>query len=282
MNLEQRVTMLEEEVQLLKNQIQTTLLAIQEQILSNTYPSLRTDDGEVAQMAHAPETPAPEQSSRTTEGLRGVNRVSLDSPDQPNPEPPINKPSVAPPPPPQAPPAPSTPPASFNFEPSGGTRRPSTIDWASLNKMDEWICRKIDKMGVQRTRRLIEFYAETKRFSESVTDTLFQLITLYEEDVDPAAEARHHNQPLSLDDTITSFDPPIRTYYAEAEMSPVRENREVSVRRPSEPEFEFNGNSPSSRNGHVEPEQPDAPRKMILKLIAGLQNAGMDWKKPNG
>jgi hypothetical protein len=43
MNLEQRVTMLEQELQILKNQIQATLLDIQEQLLTNTYPSLRAE-----------------------------------------------------------------------------------------------------------------------------------------------------------------------------------------------------------------------------------------------
>ncbi|MEW6580976.1 MAG: hypothetical protein AB1435_17525 [Chloroflexota bacterium] len=43
MDLEQRVTMLEQELQILKNQIQATLLDIQEHLLTNTYPSLRAE-----------------------------------------------------------------------------------------------------------------------------------------------------------------------------------------------------------------------------------------------
>ncbi len=44
MELEQRVKALEYEMKILKNEIQKTLLGIQEQILIHYYPSLRTDD----------------------------------------------------------------------------------------------------------------------------------------------------------------------------------------------------------------------------------------------
>lgn len=43
--LEQRVKTLEYEIKILKNEIQRTLLDIQEQVLVHYYPSLRTDDG---------------------------------------------------------------------------------------------------------------------------------------------------------------------------------------------------------------------------------------------
>ena len=45
MKLEQRVQELEQEVALLKGQIQATLLDIQEQMLKRAYPSLQADDG---------------------------------------------------------------------------------------------------------------------------------------------------------------------------------------------------------------------------------------------
>ncbi len=296
MNLEQRVQILEEEVQLLKNQIQTTLLVIQEQILSNTYPSLRGEEAGSYQADHMPETSPLVQVVKPVEGLRGVNRVSLDTTDQVSVETPVvraaatSAPAMTPPSYPSTPaPVPtstparlpsSIPPAMLGFEARQSSAESASIDWASLNKMDEWICRKIDKMGVQRTRRLIDFYAETRRFSESVTNTLLQLIALYEEDVDPEVEEVYRGQALNIDDTITNFDPPIRTYYAESDMPRQNDERDVMVRRESELELDFNGNG--NGNTPTDPEHPDAPRKMILKLIAGLQNAGMDWKKPNG
>lgn len=48
MDLEQRVAMLEQELQILKNQIQATLLDIQEHLLTNAYPALRAE-GEFSQ-----------------------------------------------------------------------------------------------------------------------------------------------------------------------------------------------------------------------------------------
>ncbi|MBI5302720.1 MAG: hypothetical protein HY868_11325 [Chloroflexi bacterium] len=44
MELEQRVKALEYEVKILKNDLQRTLLEIQEQVLLHYYPSLRADD----------------------------------------------------------------------------------------------------------------------------------------------------------------------------------------------------------------------------------------------
>ena len=55
MDLEHRVLMLEQEMQILKGQIQATLLEIQEQVLTNTYPALRAED--LSQTA--PTVPAP-------------------------------------------------------------------------------------------------------------------------------------------------------------------------------------------------------------------------------
>ncbi len=44
MTVEQKVKMLEYEMKILKNEIQRTLLDIQEQLLLHYYPSLRTDE----------------------------------------------------------------------------------------------------------------------------------------------------------------------------------------------------------------------------------------------
>jgi len=53
MNLEQRVETLEQELQVLKNQIQATLLDLQEFMLTNSFPTLRADE------QAAPSQPAP-------------------------------------------------------------------------------------------------------------------------------------------------------------------------------------------------------------------------------
>lgn len=47
--MEKRIKSLEYEMKILKNQLQRTLLDVQEQILVHQYPSLRQDDGSTPQ-----------------------------------------------------------------------------------------------------------------------------------------------------------------------------------------------------------------------------------------
>ncbi len=86
MELEQRVKMLEQEVEVLKHQIQTTLLDIQEQLLTNAYPSLRSEDGpEVSRSASLSNRrsaqPAGEAEDREQEAHETsiVRKVSLNA-----------------------------------------------------------------------------------------------------------------------------------------------------------------------------------------------------------
>src|SRR5690242_17235414 len=62
MDLEHRVQMLEQEHQILKGQIQATLLDIQEQLLTNAYPALRAEEA-LQPMPPVPDTP-PIKTSR--------------------------------------------------------------------------------------------------------------------------------------------------------------------------------------------------------------------------
>ncbi len=78
MDLEQKVQRLEQEILLLKAQIQTTLLDIQEQLLNNAYPELRTESGTSAK-ATAPTVLQPELPAI-------VQKVRLDEPGSTPPE----------------------------------------------------------------------------------------------------------------------------------------------------------------------------------------------------
>ncbi len=93
MELEQRVKALEYELKILKNEIQKTLLGIQEQILVHYYPSLRTDDSvpsegtilafesvRAKQVNVAPSRPITKKVS--LEDVRAARREGL--PDPPN------------------------------------------------------------------------------------------------------------------------------------------------------------------------------------------------------
>lgn len=72
MTLEHRVLVVEQELQILKSQIQTTLLTIQEHLLKNTYPALRTKDARVMQ-------PAAEAATSITQSS-SVKRISIPEP----------------------------------------------------------------------------------------------------------------------------------------------------------------------------------------------------------
>lgn len=54
MDLEQRIKKLEDELKILKNQIQTTLLEIQSEVMSHYYPSLRADEEEPQEVRAKP------------------------------------------------------------------------------------------------------------------------------------------------------------------------------------------------------------------------------------
>lgn len=58
MNLEQRIDALEQELQVLKNQIQATLLDMQEFMLTNSFPALRADEQSSPAQPVAPQTTA--------------------------------------------------------------------------------------------------------------------------------------------------------------------------------------------------------------------------------
>ena len=85
MELEQRVKSLEYEMKILKNEVQRTLLDIQEQILIHYYPSLRTEESvptqavesireRKRQVGGAPNPPKVKEAS----GLPGVMQISLE------------------------------------------------------------------------------------------------------------------------------------------------------------------------------------------------------------
>ncbi|MCC7446396.1 MAG: hypothetical protein IT324_03220 [Anaerolineae bacterium] len=93
MDLEQRVQVLEQEVQVLKNQIQATLLEMQEYLLTNAHPSLRAEDTPRSSSAR-PQPGALRKVSFTDNDdderddeprIAGVRKVSLNAEDEPAP-----------------------------------------------------------------------------------------------------------------------------------------------------------------------------------------------------
>ena len=151
-HLEQRVQALEQEVHLLKSQIRATLLDIQEQLLTGAYPSLRKDG----------ETPQPSPTMREA------------------PPSPIKQ--VKPAPPRMLPDEPEYAPAmgpeeTFPFDvPALNADRPffNVTDWSVLESIAQWITTKVEEIGPERTRSILETYAQNQYWDPSIADALMQ------------------------------------------------------------------------------------------------------------
>lgn len=203
MNPEQRLQALEEEVQLLKNQIQAILLEVQEQLLTNAYPALRANSPRSAE----PPTPP------TRSPLKSFNITTLE-PDQPDDEVevPTSKKAVQPRKTqalsntPKALPAPSNgtrPEASskrrkvvepepiddddddeaedefrasdqeFEFEDENEGTEPRQLNWSTL---ENWARTKLEKLGAERTRKLIKLYTSRGPLSPGTQSALLEFV----------------------------------------------------------------------------------------------------------
>ncbi len=164
MELEQRVKALEYEVKILKNEIQRTLLDIQEQVLVHYYPTLRSEESgpsegtvqavEALRAKQAAPTPVPA-------AVPTAKKVSLDE---------IRAAQSA-----AAAPAPA---------PAAGT----ALDAAAMVKLSGWVTESAAKMGGQRTARLVQACASTGILTPQVAEMLARLASLGA-DSGPAAVA---------------------------------------------------------------------------------------------
>lgn len=197
MNLEQRVQMLEQEVQLLKAQIQTTLLDIQEQMLNRTYPMLSTSEAAPATNAEYA-SPASAAKKVTLAELEAKQDTDYELPQQ----------IVAQPLPPQQPPpqpvAPSVRSVVLREEPAQAARQTEQLELEAWNyvpqqttesnsldwfELDNWVSQKVEKLGIRRTRDLINLYAEQAQFSPQERDLLMQFINIYDNEKTDKAQS---------------------------------------------------------------------------------------------
>lgn len=266
MELEKRVELLEQELQILKNQIQNTLLGIQEQLLTNAYPSLRAEETPARSQAapaapvQIPASPAanPVAEDDDEEALPKVRRVSLRDLDaQPAPyvaddydeyetydEAPVVR--AKQPAPAARKPSPKggrtpLPKAEPESRPASAPAKKEKADtFETLSRMDAWVCNKIEHLGAQRTRSLIYTYAEQGRFNAPTTKALLQLVDAYEaENPAPSSNGREQTpRPAAAQ--------PTRQPHAE----------------PDPALFD------ATDDGEGE------PRSLVLRLIAGVGNAG--------
>ena len=162
MSLEQRVVVVEQELQILKTQIQVILLKIQEHLLNNTYPALQANEARPAAPSVAAAQAAPSHSNV-------VKRVAIDDDDfetevltaerpsrpgyreesHPLPRPTIN-------------------------EPKSAGQPYQTADVRLWIELDKWVNQKVAEVGIQRTRELISLFEGPEQ------DLLMQVAAIYD------------------------------------------------------------------------------------------------------
>jgi hypothetical protein len=193
MELEQRVKALEYELKILKNEIQRTLLDIQEQVLIHYYPALRSEDSTppadaIAQLAKIssastaaakPAAPANVAAPASTPAAPiTTKKVSLDEIRSALPE--------------VGSPAPASPP-----RPSG------SVDQVTMVKLLEWVNDSMAKLGGGRTSRLIEICV-TRAILDGDTQAILSRLTSLNKEAGPEHVAANDvlNVVLKLDETL--------------------------------------------------------------------------------
>jgi hypothetical protein len=268
MNLEQRVEDLEMQVQLLKGQIQTTLLDIQEMLLNRTYPALR---GEETPVAAAP-APAPEVPAAPPAPASPVQRISLaqvddDDDDEAMPDLSVFRKVNSY----DAPPAPAVPapkagvPEREDWEEAVvNPREASSHDWIEL---ENWVSQKVEKLGISRTRELINLYARQERFSTQECEILMQFVDIYDDSVPKPAATRHPAVP----NKSTNGHTPQASMNGSSRPSIVPQTRAVV----EEIRTELRQKTVQS-SAHMQPgtEELSEQQGLVLRLIAGILNAG--------
>ncbi|MBL8116390.1 MAG: hypothetical protein J0L63_06660 [Anaerolineae bacterium] len=252
MDAEQRIQALEQELQILKSQIQVTLLDIQAYLLTNTYPNLRGNDS-------SPGTPKASSDDKLEDDSAGikVNKVAA------HPTLHQSMPEAIPAAKPAAPPPPPTP------------VMPEVKEAASIDGQEQWVMQKVDQIGPARTRDLIQVYAESGRFTPEVADLLMRFLELYTEVDTPTLPTRPAAAPARKSTAAVPHVPQAQVIPTETKKK--RKNAPPPVPAPTPAPVEVN---PVQGEGEEVPDE----QSVVLRLIAGVQNAGagVRWRKNNG
>lgn len=174
--LEQRVKALEQELAVLKHQIQVTLLEVHEQVLAQKHPDLRADGAASpanVQATARPEAPLPAENSmqREAHAEGGNGAVNASQTDLPETLPPT------PPPEPAAEPAPDD---AYTIETAVPVLAPARADWSEVVSTINWLQESIEQVGIAHTRREIALYVRDGVLPPEVEMPLLELLDLYE------------------------------------------------------------------------------------------------------
>jgi len=248
MEAEQRIQALEKEVQILKTEIQSILLDIQTHLLTNAYPALR---------GHHTASSSSTQEDEDDDEYDGVapppktQKVTLNNipPKREKPTPPVH----------------STEPVL-----------------ASLDEQQEWVLQNIQTQGLSRTRDLINGYTEKRRFSPEVSDTLMRFTNMYAAAADePTLPSRPVGMPSGPVSVKAVSTPPVPKQPVKAvstPQQPIKVTQKAIAPKPKAAQ-------PPVVQPVEEPKTSEAetgePSSLVLRLIAGVQNAGagVRWGK---
>lgn len=198
MSLEDRVETLEHELKILKNEIESTLLEIQNQVLIHYYPAFRAEEPTPARdllpfVNVPPKASEPAQRQEKASSRAGMDvdytkpktrEVSLDAivgkanATSPLVEPPTRfKREVV-----------ALDEDEFDEEPGDETVDPpaTTLNPAALAHLARWVNESVEKIGKDRTQELIDSSTTIDQRMPAVQDALTQLLELGEEEEPPS------------------------------------------------------------------------------------------------
>lgn len=181
MSLETRVETLEHELKILKNEIESTLLEIQNQVLVHYYPSLRAAESappkdllpfvEVSVAAKGDEAPAKESADErslrnATYPLPKTKEISLQELQGKSPK----MPTLS-----------TEQPTRRKREPASAT----VLDQAHLPHLARWVSDSVEKIGKELTQNMVESSASAEYTTPEIIELLLQFITLSKEENPP-------------------------------------------------------------------------------------------------
>lgn len=182
MELEQRVKTLEQEIKILKGQIQRTLLDVQEQLLIHYHPSLRIAENAPAEGVPVARTLVDAESDTPKSKIPApiisqVQKVTLDD---------IRKGQTN---------GSGIPKSQLLLQPAAAPGPEAD----GFSRLAEWVDGNVSKLGVARTKKLVEIRLHSGGLKPEVAETLLQIVALYDEAGDTAAahETAHALQELN-------------------------------------------------------------------------------------
>jgi len=154
--LERRVKTLEYEIKILKNELQRTLLDIQEQILVHYYPTLRKQedapsDGIVQAFESIQQKKGPAEKTPTPAPVKSISLEEVRAMKEETPD---------------------------SFKAGASPQAGAEMSQDDLVQLSGWVSKTVKRMGGERTRRLIQAYTEKGFVTPKVEGFLLKLIGL--------------------------------------------------------------------------------------------------------